>query len=325
MFRSGCVSPHLSFEGRPTGALYGTLKAIHALRTKVSPRMIFCWDHGVPVLGTEKPRNWRDKAIHGYKAGRKHDPEIIRAVLVQAPEIFAALQLLGYCSVSVHGLEADDVIGILAHELPCDIRIFSNDKDFYQLLNHRIQVLAPKQHNSEYRTVTAADVEQMFEVPVKRWPEYLALGGDTADNLNPAPGSRLFGPKTAARLLASGVNLNKHPSKQPLEFWEKYGVYWHRIQEAYFAARIPTCWEDPRIADCVKKAGGKPEYHTDQLNKDQEKRLKEFTEFLSGYNMLSLLSVRHDFFSVKNGAASSCSNPSQTSHSRPKPKPKPLI
>jgi 5'-3' exonuclease len=323
-FRAGFAFPNLSHNGVPTGAVYGTLKAILELRAKISPRMIFVWDHGVPVPGASKPANWRDQAVAEYKANRRQsgNPIAYQMVLQQMLDIFNVLKLLGYCSVSVPGMEADDVIGVLAHELPCDIRIFSNDKDFYQLVNKRIWAVSPKQKNSEYEILTAADIEREFGVPIPRWAEYLALGGDTSDNLNPAPGSRLFGPKTAAKLIASGVDLNKHPSKQPLAFWAKYGTHWRNIQLAYYAARIPTCWEDPRIVDCVKKAGGKPHYHTDQLNKDQEPRLQKFTQFLADYNMKTLLSVRHEFYVRRQTAC----NPSQPpAHPAKKPKRVPLF
>lgn len=324
-FRAGFAFIDLNHEGQPTGTVYGVLKTILELRSKISPRMIFVWDHGVPVPGAAKPENWRDRAVAGYKATRRQDPALYHGILAQMPEVYAVLQMLGYCSVSVPGLEADDVIGILARELPYHIRIFSSDKDFFQLLNDRVWVLPPKQKNGGYRTRTAADIEQEYGVLIRRWPEYLALGGDTADNLNPAPGSGLFGPKTAAKLITSGVDLTRPLAEQPEEFQVKYGVHWDKIQLAYFAARIPTCWEDPRIAGCVTKAGGKPNYHTNQLIKDPEQRLRKFTRFLADRNMLSLLSVRRDFFDVRR--VDECHNPSQppTRRTAKKPRQVPLF
>jgi 5'-3' exonuclease len=287
VFRAGFAFQHLSNDGVKTGALYGVLKTIYELRQKVSTRMLVVWDHGVPIPGAAKPHNWRDDVVKQYKATRQHGGEG-REIIAQMPLIYKALCLLGYSSVSILGLEADDLIGILAQEIAGNVLIFSTDKDFYQLLNPRVNVLVPTQQKGEYHQIDMHTVLRDFGVPVNLWPQYLALGGDKSDNIK-LPG---MGPKTAARLIQAGVDLNKRPEQQPLAFWAKYGPVWYKIQQAYYAAHIPTRWEDPRITAYVEKAGGAPRYRIEQAtgNKDG------FIRLLAEHNMASLLSVRHGFF-----------------------------
>ena len=71
VFRCHWAYRNLSYEGEPTGVQYGFLKIINDLRETVSPRILWCWDHGVPVPGAAKPANWRDPIVKAYKATRK--------------------------------------------------------------------------------------------------------------------------------------------------------------------------------------------------------------------------------------------------------------
>src|SRR5215471_4861095 len=72
IFRAGYAFQQLRAPGgKKSGALYGVLKAILELRRKVSPRIVACWDHGVPTSpDAPKPTNWRDLMDTDYKASR---------------------------------------------------------------------------------------------------------------------------------------------------------------------------------------------------------------------------------------------------------------
>ncbi len=224
-FRSHHAFPALSSDGRPTGVVYGFLRTVLELRERVSKRMIFAWDHGVPVPGTPRPANWRDKFLSGYKASRKRDDESRKLVFSQLADADRIVRTIGYSSVGVPGLEADDLIGLLSREIPGEVLIFSTDKDFYQLLNRRTRVLAPSRDDRKnpFRVVSADDVLAAHGISVDRWPEYLALGGDGSDDIKPARG---MGPKTAVKLIKSGVDLGRPFVAQPAAFREKYGEIW---------------------------------------------------------------------------------------------------
>src|SRR6185436_11768134 len=195
VFRSHFAFSGLSSEGKPTGVIYGILKSIADLRDNVSKRIVFVWDHGIPVLGAEKPRNWRDEMMKGYKGTRKQDPEVRKLVFPQLLSCSQLIKALGYSNESIMGLEADDLIGLLAANTKDDVLIYSTDQDFYQLLNSKVRILVPKKDKGVFRIVTAADVEAGGVAP-SRWAEYLALGGDKSDNIKPMRG---MGPKTAIK------------------------------------------------------------------------------------------------------------------------------
>ena len=265
-------------EGRATGAQFGVLKTIADLQNKISRRLVFCWDHGVPVLGAPKPRNWRDDVLKGYKANRVHDPSVREALFPQLPPLARMIECLGYENVSAMGLEADDVIGILSQELPGPVLIFSTDKDFYQLLDDRfrgISVLVPKKDDrGQFRTITAQDVRFDSGIDVDRWSEYLALGGDGSDNIKPAYG---MGPRTAIKLIRSGVDLSQD------------------LQRSWKAAHIPVCRDDSRVKNLIRF--NRPT--AKQSWKDNATKAicqKEFERFCADRNMVTLLAMRRSLF-----------------------------
>ncbi len=304
IFRNHYAHRHLKDEqGRPTGVLHGVLKTVADLRENVSKRLVICWDHGVPVYGAAKPRNWRDDVLKGYKAGRTREEDSWRSICSQLPDLHRALSLLGYQHVAVMGLEADDVIGILSRELTSEILIFSTDKDFYQLLSiPDVEVLVPKKDKGEFLRITAADVESKYKIPVTRWAEYLALGGDNSDNIKPMKG---MGPKTAIKLIQSGCDLREGFQCQPAGFIEKYGPAWADIQRSYSAARLPVSRKDPRV---VKLIGTLRAELTDlEISGHQAwgsagmeaLSKKKFVEFCADRNLNQILNLRHQLFNTE--------------------------
>jgi len=301
-FRMHYAHRTLSSNGKPTGVLFGVLRNLHDLREHVSKRILFCWDNGVPVPGAERPKNWRDAVMPSYKATRVRNAETWDAVCPQLPELHRVLEAIGYHSVSVMGLEADDVIGILAHEFDNDeVLIFSTDKDMYQCLSphdDRVQILVPQKHGGKFQRVTAARVLRDFSVPVHRWAEYLALGGDSADNIKPMRG---MGPVTATKLIQAGADLCKSFDEHPAAFQaaqKKYREVWPEILKSYEVARVPTSWSDRRIAKCslpvtVSPALAEQSWPSERM---RQSGMEYFTRFCADREMLSLLGLRHKFF-----------------------------
>ncbi len=318
-FRTHFAFRNLSSEGRSTGVLFGALKAIHTLQEKVSRRLLFCWDHGVPVAGADKPRNWRDGLLPSYKATRKHDDGEWKIVVGQLPTLYQLLQWLGYSSVSVLGLEADDIISLLAANTRDEYLIFSTDKDLYQIVtkDDRVRILVPKREKSDFKIITASDIEKEYGIPVDRWAEFLALGGDSCDNIKPMRG---MGPKTAIKLIQSGVDLRNNSPYALNRLLGKYSDAAEDIRRSYEVARLPTQWDDPRIKSCVLNSFSGPSFPKITMNmsacnpdqhwpseKHRQEAVAKFTIFLSDNEMSTLLAVRRQFFNQpKQGEQTTC-------------------
>jgi 5'-3' exonuclease len=300
VFRSHFAFQNLQNEGHHTGVQYGVLKTIDQLRTNVSKRLVFVWDHGIPVLGAERPRNWREDLVPTYKANRKRDKDLTRIVFSQLLDLADMITCLGYTNLGIMGLEADDVIGLLSRHYD-SVAIFSTDCDYYQLLNKNVRIVVPKKDKKTYRFITRSDVETENGISMDRWAEYLALGGDKSDNIKPMRG---MGPKTAIKLIQAGADLrgNLTFDEQKQDFrqgFEKYRECWLEILKSYHASQIPTSMQDSRITDCLKMHGSKtfpiPEQHwkDDRHYRDS---YNKFVQFLADRNMVSLLGIRQRFF-----------------------------
>ena len=158
VFRAHFAFQNLQSDGKHTGVQYGVLKTIDQLRTNVSKRLVFVWDHGIPVLGAARPRNWREDLVPAYKANRKRDKGLTRIVFSQLLDLADIITCLGYTNLGIMGLEADDVIGLLSRHYD-SVAIFSTDCDYYQLLNKNVSIVIPKKDKKTYRFITRYNVE----------------------------------------------------------------------------------------------------------------------------------------------------------------------
>lgn len=174
-------------QGEYTGAIHGVVNMLQA-HIKDRPQCIaFVMDGKGPTF--------RHEMYSKYKANRKKQPEELRP---QIKSLHKIVKALGITLIVADGVEADDVIGTLAHmgvAKGYNVEISTGDKDFSQLLpNKRISLV-----NTMTRTVTkAADIPDKYGITAEQFVDYLALMGDTTDNI---PGVRGCGPKTAVQLL----------------------------------------------------------------------------------------------------------------------------
>jgi len=304
VFRVHFTHKNLESDGRPSGVLHGVPATIYDLRSEVSPRIVFCWDHGVPVPGAQRPRNWREDFVPAYKATRKRDEGEYDRIVGQLPLLSRLISWLGYDQAAVPGMEADDLIGILANEIPGPILIFSSDKDLYQLVNSRVRILSPKKIRGKYEVLNSKIIEDEYETPIAKWAEFLALGGDQNDNIKPRKG---MGPKTAARLVAAGVTPSRPFNKQPIGFQAQYRdlePIWKRVQDCYTAARIPTQRSDPRLKGCgaLQQLRVTPQQHwpgdtTRRRNADL------YARFCADWDLVTLFSLQRNLFHLDSSAA----------------------
>jgi DNA polymerase-1 len=146
-------------------------------------------------------KTFRDKLYAEYKANRPPMPDDLRQ---QVEPLTEAIEALGLPLIRIAGVEADDVIGTLATQAARDklsTVISTGDKDMAQLVSERITLLdtMPRGTSREPRAMDAAGVLEKFQVRADQIVDYLALVGDSSDNI---PGVPKVGAKTAVALLA---------------------------------------------------------------------------------------------------------------------------
>jgi DNA polymerase-1 len=188
LFRAFYALPDLrSTDGHPTGAIRGVISMLRRL-AKDYPQS------PLAVVFDAPGRTFRDDLYAEYKANRSAMPDDLRE---QIAPIHAMIKAMGLPLVSVEGVEADDVIGTYAAQataLQRETVISTGDKDMAQLVTPYVTLV-----NTMTETTTDAEgVRAKFGVGPELIVDYLALMGDTVDNI---PGVPKVGPKTAAKWL----------------------------------------------------------------------------------------------------------------------------
>lgn len=175
-------------QGNPVNALYIFTKLLLELDKNYPSR------RGAMLFDCGKV-DFRLKLNPDYKANRPPMPEELKC---QMPRLKAMAAAFGWPQYAETGFEADDLIGgIVSHLDDCEIRIVSSDKDLSQLVNAHVKMVSPaKGGGFEERGIDF--VEAKFGIPPQKVADYLALVGDTADNIAGVAG---IGPKSAAQLL----------------------------------------------------------------------------------------------------------------------------
>ena len=188
LFRAFHGLPPLSHNGHPTGAIYGVLNMLRKLIADEQPS-------NIAVVFDAKGKTFRNDIYDLYKANRPPMPEELR---VQIEPLHQIIKAQGLPLISVDGVEADDVIGtmaVAATKTGYQVLISSGDKDMAQLVNDNVRIINTM--NNHWMTVDT--VPQKFQVQPGQIIDYLALIGDTSDNI---PGVPKVGPKTASKWLA---------------------------------------------------------------------------------------------------------------------------
>lgn len=173
--------------GEPTGALYGIINMLRRMRKEVSAEYSAC-------VFDAKGKTFRDDLYADYKANR---PSMPPDLALQVEPIHGAVRSLGWPLLMVEGVEADDVIGTLAREAErhgMNVIVSTGDKDLAQLVTERVTLV----NTMTNETLDRDGVIAKFGVPPERIIDYLALIGDTVDNV---PGVEKCGPKTAVKWL----------------------------------------------------------------------------------------------------------------------------
>ena len=181
------LPPLTTSNGQPTGAVKGVLNMLKRLM-KDYP------DSPMAVVFDAPGKTFRDELYSDYKAHRPPMPDDLRS---QIEPLHACVKALGLPLLCIEGVEADDVIGTLAHhatQAGRDAVISTGDKDMAQLVNGHITLV----NTMKEETLDEAGVEEKFGLPPALIIDFLALMGDKVDNIPGVPG---VGEKTAIGLL----------------------------------------------------------------------------------------------------------------------------
>src|SRR6201993_2257198 len=142
---------------------------------------------------------FRDKLFEKYKAHREPMPDEMR---VQLPYVKKLCEAMRLPILEVQGFEADDVIGTLAVKAAknnIEVLIVSNDKDMMQLVGKNVRTLRTGTGGAKADVIVdESRVTEILGVPAERVVDYMALVGDTVDNI---PGAKGIGEKGAAELI----------------------------------------------------------------------------------------------------------------------------
>ena len=188
LFRAYYALPDLrNSKGEATGAIRGVISMIKKLE-KDFPESL------VVVVFDAPGRTFRDELFEDYKANRSSTPDDLKEQIQPIKDLVVAM---GFPLICMEGVEADDVIGtyaLLASKAGQTVIISTGDKDMAQLVNQSVTLV-----NTMTETMMDRNgVIEKFAVPPELIIDYLALMGDTVDNI---PGVPKVGPKTAAKWL----------------------------------------------------------------------------------------------------------------------------
>lgn len=211
LFRFGHVSLNLKVGGKGTGVAYHLLKfLLRAKRAYPQARFVMCWDSTRQCQQWQE--NWRVKLFPAYKTNR--DVKVLTAaeqktkdfIMAQKDMVNDLMLALGIPYISVAGLEADDLIGIIARQCKkgkWTPIVYSSDKDFLQLICKGITVIRPTP-GGKLEEAGDNHVFELFGCTVDDVLKVRAIAGDTGDGIPPAV--HRIGTKRAVVLVNDGAN-----------------------------------------------------------------------------------------------------------------------
>lgn len=226
-------------EGRPTETVFGFFRMLAKLIQERNPtHLVLCFDPG-------REANPRYELYKDYKANRPPMPDELRRQIDDIQRIASAV---GIPPLIAHGAEADDAIASIVEKHQNDfdkIEIVSGDKDLYNMLYKNVVLLRSKTGVTAMEEIDAAWVKNKLGISRSEVPDFMALVGDTSDNI---PGVKGVGEKTAAKLIQEHKSLDgifKHLEKIKPEGLKK------KLEEgremAYLSQKLVTLRKDIEV------------------------------------------------------------------------------
>lgn len=186
-------------KGEPTSAVYGFVNQLLKVLEDHKPDYI-------AVAFDSKEKTFRHEKYEAYKSSREEMPEDMIPQIQRIKEIIDALKIPVYI---LPGFEADDIIGTAvkkAEKLCMHSLAVTPDKDYFQLITEKVKVVRPGKSTDEAIIYDAEKVKEELGFEPKFMVDYLALIGDTSDDIPGVPG---IGPKTAVPLIQRFGTLEK--------------------------------------------------------------------------------------------------------------------
>ncbi len=201
-YRSFYAVPMLTrSDGFPTNAVHGWIRTLWKLNDIYTP------DEMLVFFDLDRSA-YRLDLLPEYKANRSATPAEFKE---QVEPIKAITRALGYSIIERKGIEADDLImalGVYLNDVGHEVYMVSADKDLAQVIRPGLlQLLPPSTANPRlgWRIMNEEGVREKFGVASNQIVDYLALIGDSSDNIQGIPG---VGPKTALKWLLEYSSLD---------------------------------------------------------------------------------------------------------------------
>ena len=178
-------------SGQVTNAVYGFTAMLLKLLADERPQgVVVCFDKGAPQFRLDRYKE--------YKAGRAATPDLFKQQLPLIREVLGSLRIP---TVELEGFEADDLLATLtkhAREEGCEVILVTGDRDILQLVRDGVAVIMTRRGISDVIRYDTPAVVERYGVTPEQWTDFVALKGETSDNLPGVPG---VGDKTAAQLI----------------------------------------------------------------------------------------------------------------------------
>lgn len=204
------LPPLTSSQGQPTGAVYGVANMLRKLVTEYQPDKM-------AVVFDAKGKTFRHEMFEEYKATRPPMPDDL---VCQIKPLHELVRAMGFPMIIEPGVEADDVIGVLAMQAQAQglpVLISTGDKDMAQLVSDHVTLI----NTMNNTLMDEQGVVDKFGVRPDQIIDYLALVGDKSDNI---PGVNKVGPKTAVKWLSEYGTLDEIMAHAD-DFGGKVGEY----------------------------------------------------------------------------------------------------
>ncbi len=187
----GMKTPLSTREGELTAAVFGFTRKLFSVLKEYKPEYV--------AVAFDLGDTWRHAEFEEYKATRERMPDDMRSQIERIQEVLTALNIP---IITMPDYEADDVLGTLAKraaEQDVDVLILTGDRDMFQLVDDRVQILytsgGPRPKTSVYGL---AEIQKRYEMTPDQFLQLKALTGDSSDNIPGVPG---VGDKTAIKFL----------------------------------------------------------------------------------------------------------------------------
>ncbi|MBN1499407.1 MAG: DNA polymerase I [Spirochaetes bacterium] len=192
------TNPLINSKGQNTSAIFGFARMLLKLIKDNSPDYI--------AVAFDPPvKTFRFKMYSEYKANRAKMPDDLKS---QIEEIKNLVSVLNIPVIIDERVEADDILGSAAEKFSksgYEVILVTGDKDAYQLVNDRVKIYANKKGISDYVIYDEAEVLNKIGLKPSQIIDYMALVGDSADNI---PGVKGIGPKTAVKFISEFGSLD---------------------------------------------------------------------------------------------------------------------